>query len=608
MTLRRNPWEVLGIQATGDQKAIKRAYAARLKARRPEDDAEAFQELRAAYDWALRHAEPAPLVVEVMPEAEPVSEVAMEQTTAPLAEPYAGDLAAESPADPLIAPHIEPAAEQVYAEWQAAGEAPASPPPARPTAPPDYRSQAAALWASFARNSSVQPNVKLTKLLKSDAMLNLALREQFEIQAASYCAGETCDETLRHHVVVQFGWMNDCNHLLKLGRREVLVALARHHADHAHREMLKLASTNMAIKALLDDEVPRHAFRSMDSGFVKEMRKQLDMIHTQCPSLLDYRLNEDVVAYWVQQVAQKKYFVQTAVLSFAAGWVVWALLLAVFHFTGIEVGDLRLPGFLATELLVVGGTALAVLRPPQGLLNAREQFWHRIWHPYVDMCRTNRWLQFGWMPVFVLLSLAALVPQVVEYGWLPLTIGLAGCAIFAWQSIAFDVHGKLGAAASLAFFASILAFGMYANSFAALGFAGCFAIAFCIFLQGLRGPGQWCYMFNVKDAALLKMRAAWLVAAIGLYALCVWPAIPGLLASGLFFLCALVGLALTRIVFTKAELLGALMVTLVAGAVSENFHPVQEPHFKFAMVLLNIVFGFMCGNLLRSAYESKSNS
>lgn len=605
MTLRRNPWEVLGIDATDDQKAIKRAYAVRLKACRPEDDAEAFQELRAAYDWALRRAESATVVVDVMPDAEPVAEAAIAQASEPLTEP--------SPEAPAAEPFTEPTVEAVFAgqsrtEFLGGTEAPANPPPARPAAPPDYRSQAAALWASFARNSSVQPNTKLAKLLNSDAMLNLALREQFEIQAASYCAGEACDETLRHHVVIQFGWMNDCNHLLKLGRREVLVALARHHADRAYREMVKLSATNLAIKALLEDQVPRHALRNMNSVFMKEMRKQLDMIHTQCPSLLDYRLNEDVVAYWVQQVAKKKYFIQTAAVSFAAGWLLWALVLTVLHFTGIEIDKMRLPGFLATELLTVGGTALAVLRPPKGLLNAREQYWHRVWHPYVDMCRNNRWLQFGWMPVFLLLALATLVPQLVESGWLPLTIALIACAAFAWQSIAFDVHGKLGAAASLAFFAGILAFGMYSNSFSALGFAGCFAIAFSIFLQGLRGPGQWCYMFNVSEAALLKMRAAWLVAAIGLYALCLWPAIPGLLASALFFLCALVGLALTRIVFNRAELLGVFILTIFAGAVSETYHPVQEPHFKFVMIFLNIVFGFMCGSVLRSAYESKSNS
>ena len=48
-----DPWSILGIESTKDRRAIKRAYAVRLKETRPEDDPEGFQRLHNAYRFAL---------------------------------------------------------------------------------------------------------------------------------------------------------------------------------------------------------------------------------------------------------------------------------------------------------------------------------------------------------------------------------------------------------------------------------------------------------------------------------------------------------------------------------------------------------------------------
>lgn len=50
-------WDELGIEATNDKKLIKKAYARRLKVTRPEENAEAFQELYNAYQRALSYAD-----------------------------------------------------------------------------------------------------------------------------------------------------------------------------------------------------------------------------------------------------------------------------------------------------------------------------------------------------------------------------------------------------------------------------------------------------------------------------------------------------------------------------------------------------------------------
>lgn len=51
------PWAELGMTEAGDRRAIKRAYAQRLKSCRPEDDSEGFARLRQAYEIALARAE-----------------------------------------------------------------------------------------------------------------------------------------------------------------------------------------------------------------------------------------------------------------------------------------------------------------------------------------------------------------------------------------------------------------------------------------------------------------------------------------------------------------------------------------------------------------------
>src|ERR1700756_1745891 len=77
------PWDVLGIAANADERTVRRAYARLLKQQRPDEDAEAFQRLRYAYESALQMAAGAATLIRVeMAGGEPVIASTMRVTPA----------------------------------------------------------------------------------------------------------------------------------------------------------------------------------------------------------------------------------------------------------------------------------------------------------------------------------------------------------------------------------------------------------------------------------------------------------------------------------------------------------------------------------------------
>jgi len=98
-----SPWEILELAPCDDARAIKRAYAKKLKLTRPDEKPEEFQQLYSAYKWALKAAEE--LKEEKKESQEPLS-------TEVLAEVASAEQAALSPETGQFQGQAEPQVQQ----------------------------------------------------------------------------------------------------------------------------------------------------------------------------------------------------------------------------------------------------------------------------------------------------------------------------------------------------------------------------------------------------------------------------------------------------------------------------------------------------------------
>ncbi len=514
-----NLWTILGTKATGDEREIKRAYARKLKVTRPEDDPQAFQALREAYERALHMARQASQYDEDADE-DGVDEVqeryqpTVEEKSAPRVEQ----------ALPVFTYHDTPVYTAAYEEdriaveeapvYQAVYEAPfetvyqADPVPAPEPVSPMV--EARRIWAQFLPNAHYDPGKQLARVTASEELLNLQVRDCFELCAVQYCAAEGCPEEFRVAVVEHYRWEDDASFVGRQMPNETGETLMRLRAHRSHVYFCDLAREDHVVRALLSDKFEKHFFPTARASFTKKMRELLAQVHWNHRDMLELKLNVDVFNGWVEHVESKRYFIETASYSFVAGIVL--SLMAMFAFADFHLNGAVV--FLACEALAFGLFALHAFKWPAisqkaPVVAARERV-----HAVLNLHRHHPGWQFGWIPAFVLASLCMLIPNPSELPRWAVTAVMFCCAVLGSFACSVAVSGfgfgLLGA------IAAGLGFGIYQETFTAYGAVTCMLASMCFILLFYRGGADLLAFLRMRDAWFVPARAAWLAGAAAL--------------------------------------------------------------------------------------------
>ncbi|WP_219115484.1 J domain-containing protein [Janthinobacterium sp. UMAB-56] len=482
----RSLWDILGTQPTGDERALKRAYAKRLKVTRPEDDPAAFQELREAYEYALRHA----------------SRFAVE-----LQEPQSAEAeAAEVPE----APPMEPA--DLWGVIDEAAQEQFRPPEQWGMVAIDPAQEAAMLWQGcleLARHADASD--VLAGMLQDDAMLNLDVREEFELCALRYCASAGYDLGLRQALFEQLGWNHDFSYLTRSHADLVRSAVQRYRADRSFDHFSDNRDSYPGLDCIMSQQQPSaYARQLFDQKFTLQLRELLHAIRWQHAEMLAYKLDTDLFEQWEQAVHAKRYFKQTALASGGLGFVLHFMLAGVLDAAGLKLGDTAayasLLGFQALAFLLLAMNAWQKPAPAHAWMASLGEELHACLpvlsrHPGLG--------QLGWLMPFLCLALLLLLPAPGAPLRIATSVGLCLTALLAAKTNYALLRGRLLACILIAFAATMVFTLDKADT--GLAMSDGIMLLFCVQVLALRSMAGLYVDCGGQTHFLPRLRTAWIV-------------------------------------------------------------------------------------------------
>ncbi|UQV46872.1 J domain-containing protein [Janthinobacterium lividum] len=578
----RSLWAILGTEPTGDERALKRAYAKRLKVTRPEDDPAAFQELREAYEYALRHAH---LFAEELPEPQAV--------------------AAEAEAPPMEPAElwgvIDDAAQEPPAElWGVIAQEQTSPPEQWGVVVIDPAQEAANLWQGcLALTRHADAGDVLARMLQDDAMLNLDVREEFELCALRYCASAGYDLALRQALFEQLGWDRDFSYLARSHADLVRGAVQRYRADRSFAHFSDNRDSYPGLDCIMSQQPPSaYARQLFDQKFTLQLRELLHAIRWQHAEMLAYKLDTDLFEQWEQAVFSKRYFKQTALASGGLGFVLHFMLAGVLDAAGFKLGDTAAySSLLGFQALAFALLAMHALRWPQPLFTRLEALQESLQERLPVLWKRPGLRQLSWIVPYLVLALLLFLPERSETMRLITSAGLCASALLAYAMNRQLLHGTL-----LLLVLGLSLFGamfMSGKGQSALAVGEAMPLIFCLAALALRSATGLYGDCDWPEALLPRLRVAWLTGCAGLLSLLYVQQLPAALVGAALYAWSCAGLLFSPSDFKWRSMWPLVLAPSIASVVLANLapamgaQPIMHHSIEVAMAVLYFTVRYM---------------
>ncbi|MBB5607523.1 MULTISPECIES: J domain-containing protein [unclassified Janthinobacterium] len=574
----RSLWDILGTEPTGDERAIKRAYAKQLKTTRPDDDPAAFQQLREAYEYALRHA---PMLNAQLLEHErgPQEETVTLETPAAPAELW-GVVAQETAPAKISSP--------VRELWG--------------TVVIDPAEQAASLWhelMTLAQHRNAE--AMLPAFMAREELLNLDVHEEFELCALRYCASEGYDLSLRLALFETMGWNEDHAYLARRQPELMHNAMARYRADRSYALFLDNRDQHRGIACLLSQQPPSAYGRQLfDQAFTEEVKGLLQTVRWHHPEMLVYKLDGDLFKRWEHAVHSKRYFKDTALTSIGLGCAFNFMLATIAGVARLPLLQPQWTNLLFCQVVAFALMTMHAFGWPAPLFSLWQLLKKRSINYLPVLHERPELLYLAWIVPFLVVGALYFIPSPDKELRIATASGLCFATLIAGASSRSLLTGRqLLYMVGLTLLSTLIIMG---NGTSAMNGNEGMMLSFCALMLTIRAKEGLYAACGGTVAMLPWLRMAWIIGCIGLILELYLHLLPAALLGAALFAWSCIGMLLASCDFSLKAGWPVILAPAIASFILLHQQDAAQiqPLLRLAVVLALAVLYFT----VRSIYQS----